>query len=1206
MRKRLLTSVSIALILLMGAMLHLHAQPITDAQGSVGIGTLGPGASAKLEVASTSKGFLIPRMTTAQRNAIVSPAASLLIYNLDVGDFQYWDANTAQWETFVTTANFNLLTWRTVGNSTLTPWNGVNGHFLGMQDNVDLVLKTENAQMQFWTSNTERARFDAAGNFYPATDNAYTLGTNANRWQDIYANGGSVHIGPSGGEGVSELQLGYGAGTASLNVDGAASEIDVTVANTNVNNNLNVGLNLDVTGITTLNSAVALGDAAADAINLNGTLTGLGSGHSLGSVGTDAQVLTINGDANNVGSYEMVVNGDAQITGVLSLPGLNPNAVIVTDGAGNVITDTEFTYDATTNVLNVEGTVQNAAGDLALDDNVDVSGVLDAQSAGNLAGDGTASRQLTVEGSADAVIGNTVAGNPTVWDQVVEGDFAATGLIKAGGSLWFDGITPGNHQVVANDALNLGTTNGNNLTLSTNGTNAIVVDAGTQNVNILQDVDVDGNGNVDGTFNVVGPATAQSTLEVDGITTLHSNLNVDGPTDLNSTLGVDGAVTINNTITQTGGGQVTFSGNVDADNGLDVSGQDLTVGGANFIVDVTNGNTTVAGTITGNSAGNVLGNNANNTILTVDGDGGGALPYEFIVDGDAQINGLLSFGSFTPGSVVFIDGANNLAENNPDFFWDNANSRLGIGTAGAPNAGVHSISSGGTAAVIGENPTGIATAGLSNSSDGLFGQTITGRGVVANSTGAGVGLFVNSVNGPSAVVVNAVPANASTTLEVSNAGTGTVIDVNMINAASAADAVTVDEIGTGDAISITEADAGVAIDIDESGAGPGIRIQEGGAGDGITIIEGGVGNGMTINANGAGLGLEVNGGAVDGNAAGNEFGDGTAIRQLNVLGVADAVIGHTIVGDADVWDQLITGDLGVTGIIKSGGSIWIDGVNDEISASGTLIISTDAEIGGDIVLNASTLDIFIEDNLFVENDVTVARHLDFTGATSTISNSAFGAIGFADDLTLIDGADIIFGNGSLMYSPGEAVTVNDDLAVTAGNVTITNGGFSVVGNATLGDAAGDQHTTNGNMDVTNGVDVTGGDLTVGSNFSVVTGANSRVVANDAHVRSTQTTAPVAAVAGANVTSAVLSNATDVAGSINITTSGAAGVGAQATITFDVPYGTAPIVNLTPASALAPGVGAYVTRTTNGFTISFMGLPANSTSYEFFYQVIETQ
>jgi len=50
-----------------------------DSTGNVGIGTTNP--SAKLDITSTTGGFLPPRMTTTQRNAISSPATGLVIYN---------------------------------------------------------------------------------------------------------------------------------------------------------------------------------------------------------------------------------------------------------------------------------------------------------------------------------------------------------------------------------------------------------------------------------------------------------------------------------------------------------------------------------------------------------------------------------------------------------------------------------------------------------------------------------------------------------------------------------------------------------------------------------------------------------------------------------------------------------------------------------------------------------------------------------------------------------------------------------------------------------------------------------------------------------------------------------------------------------------------------------------------------------------------
>ncbi|RTQ51568.1 hypothetical protein EJV47_07145 [Hymenobacter gummosus] len=59
--------------------------------GSVGIGTTTPAASALLDVTSTAKGFLPPRMTQAQRDAIASPAAGLVIYNTSTNHLNFYD-----------------------------------------------------------------------------------------------------------------------------------------------------------------------------------------------------------------------------------------------------------------------------------------------------------------------------------------------------------------------------------------------------------------------------------------------------------------------------------------------------------------------------------------------------------------------------------------------------------------------------------------------------------------------------------------------------------------------------------------------------------------------------------------------------------------------------------------------------------------------------------------------------------------------------------------------------------------------------------------------------------------------------------------------------------------------------------------------------------------------------------------------------------
>jgi len=61
---------------------------------SVGIGNTAPDASAVLDVTSTAKGGLLPRMTTAQKNAIATPATGLIVYDNTLNQLQVYDGTT--------------------------------------------------------------------------------------------------------------------------------------------------------------------------------------------------------------------------------------------------------------------------------------------------------------------------------------------------------------------------------------------------------------------------------------------------------------------------------------------------------------------------------------------------------------------------------------------------------------------------------------------------------------------------------------------------------------------------------------------------------------------------------------------------------------------------------------------------------------------------------------------------------------------------------------------------------------------------------------------------------------------------------------------------------------------------------------------------------------------------------------------------------
>lgn len=106
-----------------------------------GIGTATPHASAKLEVSSTDKGFLPPRVILTSTNSaspITSPANGLMVFNTAtagvnpyqvVPGYYYWDGTGQQWVSLSTTVGNvqNQAIFRstssTTGTSVVTSWN---------------------------------------------------------------------------------------------------------------------------------------------------------------------------------------------------------------------------------------------------------------------------------------------------------------------------------------------------------------------------------------------------------------------------------------------------------------------------------------------------------------------------------------------------------------------------------------------------------------------------------------------------------------------------------------------------------------------------------------------------------------------------------------------------------------------------------------------------------------------------------------------------------------------------------------------------------------------------------------------------------------------------------------------------------------------------------------------------------------------------
>lgn len=84
-----------------------------DQNGNVGIGVTPPNANAILDVTSTTKAFMPPRMTTAQKNSVASPTAGMVVYDTDMKGISYY--NGTAW----TTANNKNVATKTANYTAL-------------------------------------------------------------------------------------------------------------------------------------------------------------------------------------------------------------------------------------------------------------------------------------------------------------------------------------------------------------------------------------------------------------------------------------------------------------------------------------------------------------------------------------------------------------------------------------------------------------------------------------------------------------------------------------------------------------------------------------------------------------------------------------------------------------------------------------------------------------------------------------------------------------------------------------------------------------------------------------------------------------------------------------------------------------------------------------------------------------------------------
>ncbi|MBK9359294.1 MAG: tail fiber domain-containing protein [Bacteroidales bacterium] len=140
-----------------------------SAQVAINTDNSAPDPSSMLDVKSVSRGFLVPRMTQAQRNAITNPATGLTIFQTDIISGLYFNAGTPA-----------VPSWKLVGSNT-GQWinNGSNIYY-----NLGFVgIGTTTPEATLSVANTSLSGIATAGSFQIGPSGTYNLVSDNNEVQ---------------------------------------------------------------------------------------------------------------------------------------------------------------------------------------------------------------------------------------------------------------------------------------------------------------------------------------------------------------------------------------------------------------------------------------------------------------------------------------------------------------------------------------------------------------------------------------------------------------------------------------------------------------------------------------------------------------------------------------------------------------------------------------------------------------------------------------------------------------------------------------------------------------------------------------------------------------------------------------------------------------------------------------------------------------
>ena len=323
----------IKLVRLVFAVIVATTLHFTATSQSLSINTTGATAdpSAILDVTSTLKGMLVPRMDKTEKNAIASPANGLLVFQTgpDSIGFHYYDLPNTQW-IFINTNGYatDTTAWKLTGNS-----NVADTSFLGSINNQSLKFRFNNTPSGQINDTTTYFGYKA-GLTNPTLVHNIGIGSSAlqnnNTTHNIAIGDSALYANAAGGV----TAIGYKALMANAGFDNIAIGYSALDSNTTGGGNTGIGnfalrSNIGTSRNTAVGSyamvankasfGTGVGEFALTSNTTGGGNTVVGSnalvsnttGAANTAIGTNTMFYNITGGNNTVVGYQAMLNTDS-------------------------------------------------------------------------------------------------------------------------------------------------------------------------------------------------------------------------------------------------------------------------------------------------------------------------------------------------------------------------------------------------------------------------------------------------------------------------------------------------------------------------------------------------------------------------------------------------------------------------------------------------------------------------------------------------------------------------------------------------------------------------------------------------------------------------------------------------------------------------------------------------------------------------------